>query len=669
MLVPESMTNGPTVTGEIQVTNLNKKEAEKLKQEVSVVPFYEKYKFSKKNPQWVDADTAVRQIKKGKRIVLGSGCAEPQHLVEALVRNAEHFYDNEIAHILTVGIAPYADPKYADNFRHNAFFIGKNIRNAIREGHADYIPIFLSEVPMLFKTGQMPVHCAMIQVSPPDKHNKVSLGVSVDVLLAAISKADIVIAQVNKRMPETMGEAKIPITCIDYLVDAEEPLMEFPQGESDVISMMIGKHLVRYIRDGDTLQLGIGNIPDAVLLNLKDRHDLGVHSEMVSDGIVDLYKNGNITNKCKGFNNGKSIISFVLGSQKLFDVLHQNPDFHFYPTEYTNDPWVISQNKNMVSINSAIEIDLTGQVCSDSIGHKFFSGIGGQVDFVRGTRRSEGGRSFIALPSTTKNDTISRIVPTLNEGAGVVTSRGDVQYVATEYGVAYLHGKNIRERALALIQIAHPKFRDELLHYLKQKHYVYLDHKTIKDDGSPVKELIPFSHTFDQKTVYFRPLRPFDEKAIQDFFYSHEPETIYQRYLTHVDAMPHKVARARVSVDYNKDMAVAGFKSTQPYAQMICIGRYFRKEDDSAEMGIVVKENYQHIGIGTFIFKMLVKAAFKHGIKRLTAYVARNNGPMLSIYEKHGFEIKESREVDGYFVSLGQEKFEEALSLGNEISK
>ena len=605
--------------------------------------FYTGYKFKKKTPVWVDVDTAIRKIQKGKRILIGSGCAEPQHLVTGLIRNANCFYDNEIVHLLTVGAAPYADSQYAKNFRHNAFFIGHNVRQAVGEGNADYIPIFLSEIPRLLTTGQMPLHCALIQVSPPDKKKYVSLGVSVDVLLAGISSADIVIAQVNSHMPSTFGMSRIPLSAIDYLIKADEPLVEFPQGEPDEISMEIGKHLVRYIQDGDTLQLGIGNIPDSVLRNLTDKNDLGIHSEMVSDGITDLYKKGNITNQKKGLNNGKSIVSFVLGTKKIYDTIHNNQDFHFYPSEYTNDPFVISKNRNMVSINSAIQVDLTGQVCADSIGSKFYSGFGGQVDFVRGARRSPGGRSFIALPSTAKEWTLSKIVPTLSPGAGVVTTRADVDYIVTEYGVAYLHGKNIRERGLALIQIAHPKFREELLDYMKQKHYVYLDQKTIKDEYSPVKELIPYSETFKGKKVYFRPLRPHDEKAIQDFFYSHQPETIYQRYLSQVESFPHEVAQARVSVDYNKDMAIAGFDSWEPYAQMVCLGRYIRKEDNTAEVGFVVKENYQRLGIGTFLCECLIKAGKSHNVHKLFAYVGRTNTALLKIFKKKKFKIKQNK--------------------------
>lgn len=612
------------------------------------IQYYRPYKFKRKSPQWVDADAAIRTIRKGKRILIGSGCAIPQYLVDTLAKNAPLFRDNEILHILTVGQAPYADPVYARAFRHNALFIGHNVRNAVSDGHADYTPIFLSEIPNLFKTRQLPLHCALIQVTAPNKRGQVSLGVSVDVLLAAIAHADVVIAQVNPLMPWTCGPAVIPVTAIDYLVEKEEALKEFPQGQPDEVSMQIGRHLSRYINDGDTLQLGIGNIPDAVLMNLSEKNDLGLHTEMISDGVAELYQKGVITNKKKGIHKGKSVLSFILGSRKTFDVVDHNPDFQFYPTEYCNDPFVICQNRNMVSINSCLQIDLTGQVCSDSLGAKFYSGFGGQVDFVRGARRSPGGRSFIAFPSTAKDGAVSRIVPFLDAGAGVVTSRADVHYVVTEYGVAYLHGKNIRERGLSLIQIAHPKFRDELLDYLKQKHYVYLDQKTIKDDHSPVHDSIPYSETFKGKTVYFRPLRPHDEKALQDFFYSHKPETIYQRYLTRVEAMPHEEAQARVTVDYNKDMVLAGFDSPQPYAQMVCIGRYIQREDRSAVAGLVVKEDYQGIGIGTFLAQGLLKAAKEHGITALIAYVGAGNQAMIRIYEKQGFQKKLSPDGEKY---------------------
>ncbi len=609
------------------------------------------YVFRKKNTKWCDADTAVRNIRKGGRILVGSGGAEPQRLVAALVKNAAHFRDNEIAHLLTLGIAPYTDPQYSAAFRHNAFFIGPNVREAVCQGMADYTPVFLSDIPGLFKSGQMPIHCAIIQVGRPDLQGMVSLGISVDILPSAIASADIVIAQMNKFMPETYGESKIPLSCIDYVVEADEPLAGLALQYPDDTSIQLAEQIKRYVRDGDTLQIGIGSLPNAILKSLNNKNDLGIHSEVVSDEIIELYRNGNITNLKKGINEGVSVVSFVMGTRDLYGFVGLNPDFRFMPSEYVNNPCVIAQNKNMVSINSALQIDLTGQVCADSIGCKFYSGFGGQVDFIRGARMSDGGRSFIALPSTAQNGTVSRIVATLNEGAGVVTSRADVDYVATEYGVAYLHGKTIRERGLALTQIAHPNFRDELLDGLKQRHYVYLDQKTVKDDGSPAKALIPYSSQFKDRLLYFRPLAPCDEKALQDFFYSHAPETVYARYLKEVDALPHAEALERVSVDYTKDMALAGFDSPEPYGQMVCVGRYL-SSGDAAEMALVVREDFQQNGIGRFLVSTLIKAAHKHGLKKITASIGRTNLSMLNIVRNSGFTVENSSCVDGYEACL-----------------
>ncbi|MFN8674509.1 MAG: acetyl-CoA hydrolase/transferase C-terminal domain-containing protein [Candidatus Sericytochromatia bacterium] len=411
----------------------------------------------------ISANDAISKIEKGKRIFISSGCAEPQFLVKTLVENADRFEKNEIVHIMTMGIAPYVKKEYEKHFRHNAFFIGKNVREAVRSGRADYTPIFLSEIPHLFINKQMPIHCALIQVSPPN-NGYVSLGVSVDIVLAAVKNAEIVIAQVNNNMPETCGDSKIPLDLIDYLVYHDEPLIEVNEfNEADEVSEKIADNIAKLVKDGSTLQMGIGKIPNAILKKLVTKNDLGIHTEMFSDGIVELYKNGNITNKYKGINNGYSVSSFAMGTKILYETINKNEDFRFFPSEYVNDPFVISQNKNMVSINSAIEIDLSGQICSDSIGSNFYSGIGGQVDFVRGSVNSKGGFSIIALPSTAKNDTLSKIVPFLERGSGVVTSRGDVDFVVTEYGVAYLHGKSIRERIERLVNIAHPKFRDQLL--------------------------------------------------------------------------------------------------------------------------------------------------------------------------------------------------------------
>ena len=587
-------------------------------------------------PRIMDARTAVRQIKRGMRMLIGSGCAEPQHLVSALVQEADHFRDNEIVHLMTMGIAPYAEEAYRQNFRHNAFFIGHNVRKAISHGLADYTPVFLSEIPNLFSSGQLPLHCALIQVTPPDSQGMVSLGVSVDIVHAGIHAADMIIAQVNPAMPETLGKSKIPLDMIDILVEQEEPIIEMATGPLDPVSLAIGERVARLIKDGDTLQLGIGNIPNAILRELADKNDLGIHTEMFSSGFVDLYKNGNITNRKKGLHEGVSITSFILGNRELYDLVHQNPDIQFYPSEYTNDPFVIARNRNMVSVNSAIEVDLTGQICADSMGSNFFSGIGGQVDFVRGARRSQGGRSIIALPSTAKKGQVSRIVADLRPGAGVVTTRGDVHYVATEYGVAYLHGMTVRERALELIQIAHPKFRDELLEQLKERHYVAGDQKFPSFDVGERPN--PFSKDFGGVEIFFRDLRPADEGRLQSFFYSHSKETIYQRYFHQKQEMPHLKAQEVVALDYNQDMAIAGFASAAPFAPMVCIGRFItQKDNQSAAITFTVRETFQGRGIATFLMEKLVAAAQKRELKSLYAYVLADNIRMINLLREYRF--------------------------------
>jgi 4-hydroxybutyrate CoA-transferase len=410
-------------------------------------------------------EDALRCVQSGMRVYIQPGCAEPETLVEALMQRGPHVQDVEIVHMMTMGTAPYVAAEMAGHFRHNAVFIGANVREAINEGRADYTPVYLSEIEELFESGAMPLDVALIQVSPPDSHGFCSFGVGVDTTLTAARLARYVVAQVNDQMPRTYGDSFIHVNKIDAVVESSRPLCAMKKPESTEMQAAIARNVAGLIEDGAVLQTGIGGIPDAVLPLLMDRKDLGVHSELVSDGVIPLIDAGIITGARKNFKPRKIILGFVLGSKKLFDYVDDNPIFEFHPTAYTNDPALIARNDNMVAINSALQVDLTGQVCSDSIGTYFYSGIGGQVDFLRGASRAKGGKPIIALSSTAKNGTISRITPMLEPGAGVVTSRGLIRYVVTEYGVAYLHGKSIRERAQALIEIAHPKFREELYEY------------------------------------------------------------------------------------------------------------------------------------------------------------------------------------------------------------
>ncbi|MFM8411727.1 MAG: acetyl-CoA hydrolase/transferase family protein, partial [Alphaproteobacteria bacterium] len=471
------------------------------------------------------ATEAVKLVRSGDHVFIGSGCAEPQTLVATLSARPDE-NDVEILHILTLGVAPYADPRFPGRFRHNALFIGANVREAVQAGNADYTPVFLSEIPALFRSGRLPVDVALVQTSPPDEAGWVSLGISVDVVRSAVENADVVIAEVNPAMPRTHGDSFVHVRDVDAFVEVSTPMLELPPSEPDEACRRIAANLATLVPDEATLQLGIGEIPQALAPLLVGKRDLGIHTEMFSDGIVDLVESGTVTGACKTRGRGKVVTSFCMGTRRLYDYVHDNPLFEFRGVEYVNDPFVIAQHDRMVAINSALEIDLTGQVCADSIGQRFFSGIGGQVDFIRGASRSRGGRPIIALRSTARGGTVSRIVPVLSEGAGIVTSRGDVHYVVTEYGIANLYGRSVRERALALVSIAHPDFRAELLAAARERHYVAPSQADLSIGSMPYPAHVMVRETLrDGRPVVYRPLRPSDERALRDFFYSHSDET------------------------------------------------------------------------------------------------------------------------------------------------
>lgn len=409
----------------------------------------------------VTAQEAIGAIKSADRLYLHSVAAAPTHLIEELVRQHERLRDVEIVHLHTEGPAPYAEPQYAKSFRVNCLFIGANMRKAVQEGRADYTPVFLSEIPNLFYSNSLDVNVALLQVSPPDQHGFCSLGVTVEAAHAALHSAETVIAQVNSHMPRTHGDALVHVSKIDYLVPFNQPLPETPRSVLTNTEEKIGKLTAELVENGATLQMGIGAIPDAVLSQLGSHENLGVHTEMFSDGLVDLVEKGVITGSLKKKHRGKIVATFVMGTRRVYDFVHDNPMVAMLDVAYVNRPTVIQQNPKVTAINCAIEVDLTGQICSDSIGTAPFSGVGGQVDFIRGAALSEGGKPIIALPSRTSRG-ISRIVPVLKTGAGVVTTRAHAHYVVTEFGTAYLHGKSLRERAKALINIAHPDTRELL---------------------------------------------------------------------------------------------------------------------------------------------------------------------------------------------------------------
>ena len=415
---------------------------------------------------------AVKAVKSGDRIFLTGNCSVPSKILSALVDRAPELQDVEINQALTIGSADYVSPEMEGHLQVNTMFISHNIRKAVQEGRADFTPVLLSEFPLLFKNKILPVNVAFVHLSPPDPHGYCSFGVEVGLSKTAAESAEIIIAEVNDQMPRTLGDSFIHVSAIDYIVPVDYPLPELPMGggnPSDTVKKIAG-YIAELIPDEATMQMGIGAIPDAVLKHLYDKKDLGIHTELFSDSVIDLVEAGVITNAKKTLHPGKIIAGFILGTKRLYDWVHNNPLIEFLRTEYINDPFVISRNDRMVAVNSAIEIDLTGQICADSIGTKLYSGVGGQLDFVYGASRSKGGVPIIALPSTAKD--FSRIVLTLKVGAGVVTTRNHVHYVVTEYGIASLYGKTIRERAQALINIAHPKFREELTKEAKDLHYI-----------------------------------------------------------------------------------------------------------------------------------------------------------------------------------------------------
>ncbi len=418
------------------------------------------------------AEEAVRIVQPGDRVYVQPGCAEPEILVRALLCRAPELHDVEIVHLMTMGNADYVQPEYASHFRHNSLFTGSNVRRAVQEGRADYTPIFLGEIEELFTSGALPLDVVFCQLSPPDEHGYMSLGVGVDCTLTASRNARHVIAEVNHRMPRTLGDAFLHISKVEAIVETSRPLLELPPAPFTDLQRRIAENVASIVPDGATLQLGIGGIPDAVLVSLKDHKNLGMHTEMFSDGVIPLIESGVLNGEKKTLHPGKLVAGFVLGTERLFSFIHDNPIFEFHAISYTNDPFIIAKNDKMAAINSALQVDLTGQVCADSIGTRPYSGFGGQVDFIRGAARSKGGKPIIALPATAKNGSLSRIAPVLDPGAGVVTSRADVHYIVTEHGVAYLHGKNLRQRAEALIEIAEPKFRDELYEFAYKARYL-----------------------------------------------------------------------------------------------------------------------------------------------------------------------------------------------------
>jgi acyl-CoA hydrolase/GNAT superfamily N-acetyltransferase len=547
-------------------------------------------------------------------------------------------FDAELVQVWSLGITPYADEKFLDNYRLNSFFIGESSREAVNSARADYTPIFLSVLPDLFRRQMIPLDMALVQTSLPDKSGRVSLGISVDIVKSAVEQAGIVVAQPNSRMPFIHGDGVVNLADLDFVVPWDEPLLEYhvqPPGE---IAQRIGGHVARIVEDGATLQVGYGSLPNAVISNLRDKSHLGLHSELLSDGVAELMKLGVIDNSRKSLDLGISVASFCMGKRETYDFLDRNPAVKFMGIDYTNNPLVIARQRGMTAINSALEIDLTGQATAESLAGRFYSGIGGQADFMRGALLAPGGKTILALPSTSKDGRFSRIVPQLGPGAGVTLSRGDVRYVVTEFGIAYLHGKNIRERAMELIAIAHPKFRPWLIEEAKRLSLIYRDQKY--SPGEYPESLETFRTTRTGLEIFLRPVKISDEPLLKDFFYSLSDKSMYSRFASARKDMPHRRLQEYVAVDYGREMVILALLPHQEKEVAVGLGQYSLDEKTHyAELALVVRDDLQNQGIGAELQSYLTYLAKRGGILGFEAEVLEENLPALRVVEKGGFKV------------------------------
>jgi acyl-CoA hydrolase/GNAT superfamily N-acetyltransferase len=585
----------------------------------------------------VDAQDAISKVTRGSRVFIGTGCGEPQHLIHAMV-NDESLQDIMVYQMLSFTLSNYVDdPSFTRRFSLKLFFISRAMRKAAFEGKIDYIPEYLSQIPRLFSSHRIGLDAALVQVSPPDKFGYCSLGISVDITRSAVEHANVVIAQVNPKMPRTWGDSIVHVNDIDWLVPFEENLVEIlPEVKDKEIARRIGLYISQLVDDGATLQIGFGNLPYAILEYLDGKNDLGIHTQLITDGLLPLFEKGVISNKKKTLLPGRVVSSLCMGTEKIYRYVNNNPVFYFRSSEFVNDPTVIARNDNLISISSALEVDLTGQVCSDSMEYLFYSGIGDQVDFLRGSFMSKGGFSIIALPSTAQGGAVSRIVPHLSEGAGVATTRGDVNFIVTEYGIAELKGKSIYQRVMQLAQIAHPKFREELINVAKKKHYIFADQLPPSTEDLMFLEGYKSSLKLKNgKIAEFRPLLPSDEFAYRNFFYSLQEETIYMRFFYKMRTFSHEVVQKQwSSVDYHKNMSIIGLVQSGGHQEIVAIGSYAQEGPARAEVAFVVREDFQGMGIASYLLDVLAKIAKDNQYSSFCATVLRENAAMIRVFRK-----------------------------------
>jgi acyl-CoA hydrolase/GNAT superfamily N-acetyltransferase len=605
----------------------------------------------------MSAGMAVRTIQPGNRVFIGTGCGEPQHLIRAMVGDSG-MRDIMIYQMLSSTLAEFVESEdFLRRFSLKLFFISWAMRKAASSGKIDYIPTYLSRIPDLFYSGRIGLDVALVQVSPPDAFGYCSLGVSVDITRAGAASAKTVIAQVNTEMPKTRGDTFIHVDDVDYFVLHDEPVVEVYRALSkveDQISKRIGMYVSQVVEDGATLQIGFGHLPNAILQFLDKKKDLGVHTQVITDGLLPLLKKKVITNKKKTLMPGQIVASLCMGSREMYDFINDNPMFYFRSSDYVNNPRVIARNDNLTSISSALEVDLTGQVCADSLGNQFYSGIGDQVDFLRGAAMSNGGVSIIALPSTvrTRQGLNSRIVANLSDGAGLATTRADVDIVITEYGIAELQGKSIYQRVMELAQIAHPQFRQELIEEAKRRGYIFPDQLPPSTEDliflEDYKELVELKNG---KTVLFRPLLPSDEFDYRNFFYSLQKETIFKRFFHNRKIFSHEMIQGEYAdVDYRRNMFLIGMVQKKRHQEIIAIGTYMDLGNGRAELAFVTREDFQGAGIASYLLQKLEKIAIGNGFIGFDATTLYENSSMIHVFTKR---YPDARVVnEGYEVQI-----------------
>lgn len=586
-----------------------------------------------------DAARALEQLRPGSRVFLGSGAGEPQHLACALSGEAQRLSDVELVQVLGLSGHELCGPRFPESFRAKRFFLAAGERQAVAEGRGEFIPVYLSEIPRMISEGPLSIDAALIQVSPPDEHGYLSLGVAVDVVAEAVEQARVVIAQVNPLMPRTLGESFVHLSRLTALVEHEEPLLTYRVPPPDDTARKIAGQVAKLIKDGSTIHLGLGRLPQAVLAALTGRRNLGVHTDLLTDGYVDLAEAGVITGRNKTYLNGRIVASFCLGSRRLYDFVHDNPMVELYPTRMVNDPAVIARNHRMTTVHEAVEVDLTGQVCAEIKDSRIYAGLGGMVDFMRGAASSPGGQSIVVLTSTGP-DGESRIRPAFEAGAGVAVTRAGVRVVVTEYGAAFIRGLSLSERAVALIDIAHPNHRDALLTAARQQGLIAEQAVLAPLFTGIYPEKYERSLTLEDGTaVQLRPVKPTDERMVQEFFYGMSGREVYYRFLHSIKAFPRKDMQKMVNIDYHRQMGVLALVGEFGNQEAAALARYILGDNGVPEVDFAVQDKYQGQGLGKRLMGYLLEIAKDRGYSKAAALVMAENAASLHILYNMGYAV------------------------------